>query len=720
MRTANNNYTVENLVAKYRNYVKEHCPKSYSVCEGNDGKLVDIFTPISPDINADDQLLVTLYHAVTGKDADKQVLSALAKYAEKYQQNALEEEEFTFLCENFKDFVSYEFAHKSEWMGGFIVGGSVPSQFLDIIREMATPEEGQTVYIADAGLCDVAVLFPNCMVKGFTGYCGSTMFYDEVWALGQIRLYAAGIKSEIIPGFYDESKEKYIYTLPEENCADVVIYGTTWDSHCEDIHQLYRLLRANGTMFLFSDRESMAGEGKERNLRKQLVSDKAIHLLGSFEGEFIGVATDIIFAYIRKTVNETVEIVNGKRGTTTVVKAEELESDILWPSYYLASRPSDGKPLSSVVEISSSERLAMFVKGKGYVLPDEAKDMLMVLPNALGESYKDANLWHKSVSNVSDPAFKKEDWVWFRVAKDPCVLLNGSAGKLLVGYTTKVPSKGFAYMAGCCLVPKKGIGVRYIAALLFEPSVKEQILTICDGNINRGTLSLVLDKIIVPSHDEMERLNYIAEANYDALISSQEELKQEADNYKKAVRMRKHALTQSLSSIESMFYALNAYRIRQNGIISDNGVVSRIKGTTVREAFEFISKNLEDMMPAMEHLADVEYSFSKPEWIDPERFLDGYISKNSHGWLNIKTVTTWVEGHNMAKKDLKDPFTGEVILKKGDSLNLLSFPKDALERILNNIVSNARAHGFTDKNRTDYQLRFSWHSNGTSLIRESS
>ena len=40
MQTVNNNFTVEALVAKYRNFVDEHCPKS---CE-SDGVLVKYLT----------------------------------------------------------------------------------------------------------------------------------------------------------------------------------------------------------------------------------------------------------------------------------------------------------------------------------------------------------------------------------------------------------------------------------------------------------------------------------------------------------------------------------------------------------------------------------------------------------------------------------------------------------------------------------------------------
>jgi signal transduction histidine kinase len=182
--------------------------------------------------------------------------------------------------------------------------------------------------------------------------------------------------------------------------------------------------------------------------------------------------------------------------------------------------------------------------------------------------------------------------------------------------------------------------------------------------------------------------------------------------------MRKHALTQSLTSIEAMFYALNAYRIKQNGELHDEDNISRSQRKTVREAFEFISQGLKDMLPALDHIVSVEYSFGKPEWIDPEKFIEDFIKKNEKGWLNFKSVITWEQGHNQAVEDLKDPSTGEVILRKGDSLNLFLFPKDALERVFKNIISNAKAHGFVDKSRNDYQLRFSWHVDGMALIVE--
>lgn len=66
MQTANNNFTVEALVAKYRNFVKENCPKD-----------PEIMDPI--DTYPEAHLLVTLYKRVAGENTDQNILEALSK-----------------------------------------------------------------------------------------------------------------------------------------------------------------------------------------------------------------------------------------------------------------------------------------------------------------------------------------------------------------------------------------------------------------------------------------------------------------------------------------------------------------------------------------------------------------------------------------------------------------------------------------------------------------
>lgn len=730
MKNTQSNFTVENLVAKYRNYVNEHCPKSWNLVFDEDGKPFEVEEPTLPDGNADEQLIVTLYKKVTGNNADMQIAEALSQYAEKFYSEALTEEEMSFLCKHFSEVVSYEFTHRNEWC--WSSGQHISEERIRLVKEYVKPENGARIFIADTEYCDLAVLFPDCIISGFTG-----MNYNqkEVWALGQIRLFAAGIQSEIVSG--EEVNDEYSYSLPAKGTVDAVIFRvnenkyfaqTIFGTECKDIEALYDLLKPNGIMLFFSEFISdMAGNKADKyevpvfDFRIRRTKEKAISSIVVYEDKalFGGGKSQHFMLALCKGENSMVCVKDEAKARTKYINADELDPEVLWPSYYLGVHPTEGIPLSSIVTIvdvrlHEEEKLAEFVKGEGWNLLEKAKDMPLIMPTLLSDSYKDANLLHKAVGKVSDPAFE-EDCMRFGIAKEPFVLLSGNSENLKVGYTTKVPDGGFAYMNGCCIVPKDGIDVRYVAALLFEPSVKEQILTICDGNFSNRVLSLVMDKIIVPNHNDKKRLSFMAEANYEALQSSQEELKRDHENYTKAVRMRKHALTQSLSSIEAMFYALNEYRIRQNGNLSDDNVISRVQGTSVKEAFDFLSTEIKNMMPVLEHIADVEYSFSKPESIDPEEFIENYIENEDKGWLNFKPVVSWAKGNNKAKQEIKNE-EGLVVIDEGKSINTFVFPKDALEKIFDNILSNAKAYAFTDDLRKDYQLKFSWGTDGTSLI----
>ena len=259
------------------------------------------------------------------------------------------------------------------------------------------------------------------------------------------------------------------------------------------------------------------------------------------------------------------------------------------------------------------------------------------------------------------------------------------------------------------LYPTDTIDAFSLLSILSMPVVYRRLIAYSDFGLYEHFKDVLVptDKRIV--NDEMGRMN-----------SEKEVVKNLEDslyNIRRSMRMRKHALTQSLSSLEAMFYALNAFRERNAGHLADDDVISRIKGTTVSEAFEYISKGIKDMMPVLEHIADVEYTFAMEEWIDPEKFMEDYIARNENGWLNFKPIITWEKGNNQAKSDgyaftNTQPSRRELALKKGQSIRQFLFPKDALEHIFKNIISNAQSWAFNDKSREDYQLKFSWHIGG--------
>ena len=724
MQTANNNFTVEALVAKYRNFVDEHCPKEsyWDPKEGN------ISRPLDPiDCYAEAHLLVTLYKRIAGENTDQNILEALSKYTAAFYTNALNEEEMDFLANHFSKvstFIFNNFADK--YTKGWI--GRPTQKVYEIIEKLKKVEAGKTIFIGGAGLCDMALLFPNCTIKGYSEYD----FFEEhigdkeMWALGQIRLFAAGIKSEIKPFYEDTKNSQYMSDV------DIAIFDTA-DRYSYPFsngsEHLFQYMKPNSKFLLFLDKQNAAGNSMA-GLTKMLVEKKCIYSIVSFEepNAIFGTNTTktTICVCANKAVSNVVCIKNDATGDLIQLSANMLDPTILWPSYYLTAKSKEGIALSEIVSFQDLKPKNMedivFKKTTfndekeciEWILSDKEKNILVVAPTNLSTRYEDAKLCKENLHPAGDPLFEKQLGLLCNIMQ-PCVLLYGRKDKLVAGYIKDLPSEGIvAYRQFACLVPKEGIDVRYVAALLLTPEVKNQIMSICEGEVDAQLFPLIMDKIIVPNHTDLERATFLSEANYNAFESSRKELEQEHKSYIKAVRMRKHALTQSASSIEATFYALNAYRERKNGTISDNERISRIAQTTVKDAFEYLSMATKDLLVKLDHIADVEYTFTKPEWINPEEFVESYIQKHENGWVNFKPVVKWAKGHNLADKDLTD-LSGETILRKGEPIYTMMFPRDALKQILDNIVSNAISHGFIDKSYHNYQLGFSWETDGTAL-----
>ena len=696
MSTTNTTFTVENLVAKYINFVAEAESK----------KNEDGFPGIPGE--PEKQLLITLYNAIAGEGADSRIQEALSQQANEYSQNALSQEELSFLCEHFREVSCACFSRLEEH--DFEKYSDIEK---GLIKKSINPEAGSTVFIAESGYCGVAELFPNCIIKGFTEYDEGSND-SEKWALGQIKMFSLGIKSLILPSQRGSLEESYIHDV------DYVVWATFMFYSFEGPNKFYDALRNKAKMLFFMDVKDAAGNsGESFGLREAMENDNAIESIISYERHFFDLFhRRMILVLLDKTSKRIVHIEDNDKGDSFDIASENLDCECLWPSFYRTKRPSDGTSLSKLADFKEMEKPKKILKDGVWEFTDKFMNMPVVIHSKMAREYKDANL-SSSASYYGDGSFSNE-WIYAAcIIPEPCVLLCGIGEQYFAGYVRELPETGMStFIEIACLVPKTGIDVRYLTALLFSSEVKNQIIGICDGEITSSTLPLILNKIIVPNHTDKERLAFLSEANYEALQSSQQELKEERYNYIKAVRMRKHALTQSFASMEATFVTLNKYRIRHEGKLADDDIISRMKKYTVRDAFEQLSMDFINLMPALDHIADVEYSFDKPEWIDPENFIVNYINKKGKEWHSFEPVVKWGKNNNIAKADYKDPKTGEIILKKGVALNMMFFPKDALEKIMNNIVANAISHGFTDPERHDYKLCFSWHSDGIAIVLE--
>lgn len=716
MQTVNNNFTVEALVAKYRNFVDEHCPKE-SYLDPKEGNISGPFDPI--DCYAEAHLLVTLYKRIAGENTDQNILEALSKYVAAFYTNALNEEEMDFLANHFSKvstFIFNNFADK--YTKGWI---SRPTQKVyEIIEKLKKVEAGKTIFIGGAGLCDMALLFPNCTIKGYSeyGFFEELSGDKEMWALGQIRLFAAGIKSEIKPLYEDTKNSQYMSDV------DIAIFDTA-DRYSYPFsngsEHLFQYMKPNSEFLLFLDKQNAAGNSMA-GLTKMLVEKKCIYSIVSFEepNTILSTTKTTICVRANKSTSDVVCIKNNATGEQMQLSTNMLDPTILWPSYYLTEKPKEGISLSEIVSFldfrpKKKEDLAFkkptFNDKKEcieWILSDKEKTIPVIAPINLSTGYEDAELYEAQLKQAGDPLFEKF-LGWLGKISLPCVFCYGRKDKFVAGYIRKIPSEGIvAYRQLVCLVPKKGIDVRYVAALLLTPEVRNQIISICEGEVDAQLFPLIMDKIIVPNHTDLERATFLSEANYQAIEASkkkmEESLNEKKSEYINEVRMRKHDmrphLRQMTSSERLMLYYLD----------NTNDIEDLIK---LLKKQLFTSHNaLQSLSELVEHLSNEE-RFGEPESVNLNDYFHN-IEKNSEVNFTIKVSCEKAlaqkkkEIEELKEKNKKENVPSMQGMDEKSitecSLDVYIAPVD-LDRIVNNIIENARRHGgLSDGRKTDYYI----------------
>ena len=706
MQTVNNNFTVEALVAKYRNFVDEHCPKD-----------PEIMDPI--DTYPEAHLLVTLYKRVASENTDQNILEALSKYTAAFYTNALNEEEMDFLANHFSKvstFIFDNFADKYThcWID------RLSQKVYEIIEKLKKVEAGKTIFIGGAGLCDIALLFPNCTIKGYSeyGFFEELSGDKEMWALGQIRLFAAGIKSEIKPFYEDTKNSQYMSDV------DIAIFDTA-DSYSYPLsngsEHLFRYMKPNSEFLLFLDKQYAAGNSMA-GLGKMLVEKKCIYSIVSFEepNTILSTTKTTICVRANKSTSDVVCIKNNATGEQMQLSANMLDPTILWPSYYLTKKPKEGISFSEIVSFldlrPKKKEDIVFKKTKfndekeciEWILSDKEKNILVVTPKNLSTGYENTELYKENLHQAGNPLFEKQLGLLSNIMQ-PCILLFGRKDKFVAGYIKDLPSEGIvAYRQLACLVPKEGIDVRYVTALLLTPEVRNQIMSICEGEVDAQLFPLIMDKIIVPNHTDLERATFLSEANYQAIEASkkkmEESLNEKKSEYINEVRMRKHDMRPHLRQLTSSERLMLYYLDNTNDI---EDLIKLLKKQL------FTSHNaLQSLSELVEHLSNEE-RFGEPESVNLNDYFHN-IEKNSEVNFTIKVSCEKAlaqrkkEIEELKEKNKKENVPSMQGMDEKSitecSLDVYIAPVD-LDRIVNNIIENARRHGgLSDGRKTDYYI----------------
>ena len=227
-------------------------------------------------------------------------------------------------------------------------------------------------------------------------------------------------------------------------------------------------------------------------------------------------------------------------------------------------------------------------------------------------------------------------------------------------------------------------------------------------------------KIVLPSIEEQERI--LEQDKHDAFRSTGAKIDELNEKFRKDVHMMKHGIGQTVFRLGNWFSVLNAARRSGNGVIRDTDEIGNSIKVRISDIFDNIDATLKVLsrqistFDAGQGMKQSEFSLSE--------FVEEYIKSHplphveyvfDAGVLRVPEdhVMPIIESVDLERNQVS--ISGEYTIQKGTPLDSVVFSEQALSIILDNIVSNAVAHGFKEEGRV-YTIRFDLESEGSNYI----
>ncbi len=223
-------------------------------------------------------------------------------------------------------------------------------------------------------------------------------------------------------------------------------------------------------------------------------------------------------------------------------------------------------------------------------------------------------------------------------------------------------------------------------------------------------------KIAVPSLDVQDEI--LKQDRIDAVEKAGVKVDALNEKFRKDIHMMKHSLGQTVFNLSNWMQALNHARKQGNGMLDENAQIGGLVKVRTGEVFDNIEKAIKVLSRQVSSF-DVGYGM-KVSQLSLVDFIDKYIE--THPRLNVKydfssaqyrtdilVPNVYVDGGEIIESHDKQ------VLIEGGAVDYVVFPEEALEIIVDNIVSNAVSHGFKEPEK-EYTIHFEFKSEGTSYI----
>ena len=692
-------------------------------------------------------LVGNIYKSCAGSKTDLKVVSLLG--GADYISSFLTEEEFAYLYANGKLAFDSLFDIATTHLNVSVLPTEICSLVFNNPLMFPSIDEGEDVYLPFAGLSDFAVTKPN---QKFVG----EELDQFVWALGEVRNFFYNTNASIAcdNGMGKSTKHKNIIAVPP--------FGLRGEMSIENIVKtLFDRLEVGGTMLICVPTSFLFNQGQTNTLRRMLIEKHALRQVCLFPSNLLK-NTSIPFAVLTidnwgdskcydfegKTYDRTqesydvrfVDYTSFVRDNRKYGKLYKLDIEAIHDAEITSGVKilmNEKQPSCFSIYVNSTELLSSKViclNPKFYLVSNELVETLQpnekfvplhdvvfrysITEDGLSMYETCQRLANARIINVSDLSSNLLKWKSdfmnleiddisdgaYRVLDRGNLLLVSEIGKELKPTIFKITG-GNQFVAGKYVLPlavkkKNIVSLEYLQCQFSQEYFIKQvdaIRYIDNGMPTFNYANFLQCKIKIVGYEEhpYKALQMQTEEVHRIREQVSQNLLEQLDAENKALRdtqhndyvilmrARKHAMGQVLNAIDpGLDLILN--KIQQCPLSCDT-IVSKKSGTTALYQLEKLRKQLDILISMTNNLTD-EHQYGTPEVVSVNDFILNYVVSSLYENFKFETDLLTNDGgvtqHNF---------------------NIDIAPSD-LTKVLNNIITNANVHGFT-QNDCDYIIR---------------
>lgn len=629
-----------------------------------------------------------------------------------YVPGILTKEEEAFLLDNYSEVIE-TFCH-SEGFGRTVDSEArQPYEITKFALDLLNLKEGAWIYNPFGGYASYAIAAPQYHFFG-----------DEpnqiTWAVQQIRLLANGVDADYI--LCDSLK--HILNLGSDSFDGAIAtlpFGMSDFNELETASILLDKIKHEGRLVFVTSLGPLFRGGINDSFRRSLVDSGVIEsIIEMPDNLFYGTSIPCAIIVLTNKCNQTIRMVDasgafkeqdGKRGKKVFdeellkqqmseVSREVTKDEVIAHGYQLLPR----QYLLKLEEIQHSLLTDLCdVQGPVRVNPKlKARFGDFVSLKGLSTTFPTSSL-------------RKEPTEFTRVidrgiiVEKPCIIVHRilpSASALNIGYVDETTGLPFLYGGNShfiLTIKSTSITPQYLMIQLQSEYVWKQVKAFAVGAAFSFISLSDLRRLRIPMVPLPEQEKLVRKAIEETLSDVERKRAKEAEQYRKGVHTRKHALEQTVSALSSRWNKLvnfikspkNDPEIEKNLKAMLSFQIPGVNKLSVAEQIEAIDNLIKLAAQQVENLAEVKVNV-KSDTFNPAQFIVDYLRRyQSNLYLPV------IEFADMESKD-----------------DVITFPRVMLEQIFNNIVSNAGEYGFHNTETPGNKIRFRCYKEGSNVVIE--